>query len=158
MKVKVGNKIYDAEKEPIMIILSDVDKKNIANMNPECTKYCVYPDNLKKEKVSVFMQVDNLPEAEAKVIKKNPKPLPPPPPPPRTIVSEKERTKFQKFFGFKKPKPVTGLKLCDFHCNDKTLISVKEIRPGEYMPYYLEDLSKSEQIEWLKNNYTIKIK
>ncbi len=27
MKVKIGDKIYDAENEPIMIILNDSDKK-----------------------------------------------------------------------------------------------------------------------------------
>ncbi len=43
MKVKICDKIYDSEQEPIMVILSEVDKKNIANMHPEATKYCVYP-------------------------------------------------------------------------------------------------------------------
>jgi hypothetical protein len=43
MKVKVGNKIYDGEKEPIMVILADGDKENISNMHPDATKYCVYP-------------------------------------------------------------------------------------------------------------------
>ena len=105
-------------------------------------------DDLLNNKVSVFMEVNNL--SDDKVIKKNPKPPPTSPPPPRTIVRKKERTKFQKFFGFKKPKPVIGLKLCDFHCKNKTLISVKETRPGEYMLSYLEDLSKSEQIENIK--------
>ena len=43
MKVKVGNKIYDGEQEPVMVILSEGDKKNIANMHPDATKYCIYP-------------------------------------------------------------------------------------------------------------------
>ena len=43
MKVKVGNTIYDGEREPVMVILTDQDKKNIANMDLEATKYCVYP-------------------------------------------------------------------------------------------------------------------
>ena len=38
MKVKVGNKIYDGENEPVMVILSKGDKKNIANMIPSGTK------------------------------------------------------------------------------------------------------------------------
>ena len=29
MKIKIGNKIYDGEKEPVMVILTDQDKKNI---------------------------------------------------------------------------------------------------------------------------------
>jgi len=43
MKVKVGDKVYDSAEEPIMVILTDGDKKNIANMSPEATKYCSYP-------------------------------------------------------------------------------------------------------------------
>lgn len=43
MKVKVGNKIYDGEKEPVMIIINDGEKQQIADMHPDCTKYCVYP-------------------------------------------------------------------------------------------------------------------
>lgn len=44
MKVKVGNKIYDSEHEPVMVILSDQDRINIENMHPKANKYCVYPD------------------------------------------------------------------------------------------------------------------
>jgi len=43
MKVKVGSTIYDSEKQFIMAILSDADKKNIKNMNIERRKYCSYP-------------------------------------------------------------------------------------------------------------------
>jgi len=44
MKVKVGDKVYDGEKEPVMIILSEGNKQQIADMHPDATKYCVYPD------------------------------------------------------------------------------------------------------------------
>jgi len=43
MKVKVGNKIYDGEEEPVMIILTEQDKLNITTMLPEAVKYCAYP-------------------------------------------------------------------------------------------------------------------
>ena len=43
MKVKVGNKIYDGEKEPVMVILTAGEKEQIANMYPDATKYCIYP-------------------------------------------------------------------------------------------------------------------
>lgn len=43
MKVKVGNSVYDSDKEPIMVFLSKGERKQIANMHPEATKYCVYP-------------------------------------------------------------------------------------------------------------------
>jgi hypothetical protein len=46
MKVKVGSKIYDGEHEPVMVILSEEDKKNISNMLPEATKYCSFPDDV----------------------------------------------------------------------------------------------------------------
>ena len=44
MKVKVGNKIYDSNDEPVMVILSRREKEQIANMHPDTTKYCIYPD------------------------------------------------------------------------------------------------------------------
>ena len=48
MKVKIGDKIYDSEKEPIVVVLSDSDKMNITNMLPHCTKYCSFPNNCAK--------------------------------------------------------------------------------------------------------------
>ncbi len=56
MKVKIKNKIYDADKEPIMIILSEQDKINIAGMDKEHTKYCVYPTETSKEYLKEFME------------------------------------------------------------------------------------------------------
>ena len=44
MKVKVGNKIYDSNNEPVMVILSKGEKEQISNMHPDTTKYCVYPN------------------------------------------------------------------------------------------------------------------
>jgi len=44
MQVKIGDTIHStSEKEPIMIILDDQDKTNIANMEPGAHRYCVYP-------------------------------------------------------------------------------------------------------------------
>lgn len=50
MKVKIGNKIYNSNDEPIMLILEDEDKQNIANMIKSDTKYCVYPEEEKYTK------------------------------------------------------------------------------------------------------------
>lgn len=55
MKVKIGNKIYDSEKEPIMLILSDCDKKNISNMHPEADRYASYPEGSNSGKINVWM-------------------------------------------------------------------------------------------------------
>ena len=42
MKVKIGNKVYDSDDEPIMVMLDGTDIYSIANMIG--TKYCSYPD------------------------------------------------------------------------------------------------------------------
>ena len=57
MKVKIGEKIYNAEHQPIMIVLSDSDKLNISNMKHQ-TKYCAYPTDLcSKEEIEKFMEI-----------------------------------------------------------------------------------------------------
>lgn len=55
MKVKVRNKVYDGEKEPIMVILEPGDKENIKRMPAELTKYCMYPDHLDPEEIKEWM-------------------------------------------------------------------------------------------------------
>jgi hypothetical protein len=56
MKVKVGNKIYDGSNEPIMIIVSAGDRENIANMLPDCTKYCQYPNDIDQDIIEKWME------------------------------------------------------------------------------------------------------
>jgi len=60
MKIKIGQKIYDGKKEPIMIILTNRDKENIKNMAPSATKYCVYPDSISPIKIKEFMKTEDL--------------------------------------------------------------------------------------------------
>ena len=55
MKVKVGNKIYDATKEPIMVILSKGEQQQITDMHPDATKYCMYPNPGDPEKIKEWM-------------------------------------------------------------------------------------------------------
>ena len=57
MKIKVGDKIYDGEIEPIMVVLSEADKINIANMLPDATKYCHFPNNADMSDVDKFMEL-----------------------------------------------------------------------------------------------------
>lgn len=45
MKVKVGDTVYDGEKEPVMVVLSVQDKINIASMSSKDTKYCSFPSS-----------------------------------------------------------------------------------------------------------------
>ncbi len=56
MWVKVGKKVYSGDVEPVMVILSEKDKENIANMDPKATKYCEYPDSVPKEEIEKFMK------------------------------------------------------------------------------------------------------
>jgi hypothetical protein len=63
MKVKVGNTIYDGNIEPVMVILSNEDKENIANMTENAHCYCAFPDDEKwqendYEKIKDFMKID----------------------------------------------------------------------------------------------------
>jgi hypothetical protein len=55
MQVKVGDKIYDGEKEPVMVILADQDKENIKNMRPDNTKYCMFPDTWTEKEIKKWM-------------------------------------------------------------------------------------------------------
>lgn len=45
MKVKIGLEIFDPNDQPLMVILTDTDKSNIANMDPKFYKYCSFPDS-----------------------------------------------------------------------------------------------------------------
>jgi len=58
MKVKIGNKIYDSNNEPIMIILDNLDKDNIRSMPPEFYKYSAYPKGMSTSDVFKFMECD----------------------------------------------------------------------------------------------------
>lgn len=60
MKVKIKNTIYDAENEPIMLILSAQDRLNILAMKPNYTDYCAYPDSIPEDRITHFM--DETPE------------------------------------------------------------------------------------------------
>lgn len=64
MKVKIGNIIHDANNEPVMLILSDADKKNISSMLPEAELFCVYPDTLSQAQIEHFMEVDEDPKCD----------------------------------------------------------------------------------------------
>jgi hypothetical protein len=45
MKVKVGDTWFEPEVgSPVMVVLSDADKLNIANMAPMATKYAEFAD------------------------------------------------------------------------------------------------------------------
>lgn len=59
MKVKVGNKIYDSNEEPIMIILDDTDKENISKMHKDKYKFISYPSDMKVDDVKSWIKTEN---------------------------------------------------------------------------------------------------
>ena len=66
MKVKVGKRVSDSEKTPIMLVLDDEEKRGIANMLPEAHKIAFYDANEFEEKeIREWMQ---LPEAGGKTL------------------------------------------------------------------------------------------
>lgn len=60
MKVKIGDTVYDADDTPIMVILNDQDKANIAKLLPECYKYTCAPNTPEYtvEEMVVWMDED----------------------------------------------------------------------------------------------------
>ena len=55
MKVKVGDKIYTSEDQPIMVILTELDKRNITNMKPGDLLYSETPDGKSADEVLGWM-------------------------------------------------------------------------------------------------------
>ncbi|MFA5207273.1 MAG: hypothetical protein WC428_01190 [Candidatus Paceibacterota bacterium] len=63
MKVKIGDKIVDAENEPIMLIFSDEKErkavaKNIKDMATQALKYCTFPNEMLAADVVKFMKTE----------------------------------------------------------------------------------------------------
>lgn len=59
MKVKVGDRVYTSKDCPIMVILTEKDKFNIAHMSPEATKYAEFDDELGMTKEEKEQWMDN---------------------------------------------------------------------------------------------------
>jgi hypothetical protein len=58
MKVKIGDKIYDSREEPILLILSEEDKRNLERMDTEATKFLSFPDKMDLNEAKRFMEID----------------------------------------------------------------------------------------------------
>jgi hypothetical protein len=58
MKVKVGNFVFDAKYQPVMVILSSKDKEDIANMHANATLYLGAPEDMSEDEVISFMELD----------------------------------------------------------------------------------------------------
>lgn len=45
MKVKIGDQIFDSDKKPIMLVLSEEEKNMLYNMSPESNEFHIYPSD-----------------------------------------------------------------------------------------------------------------
>jgi len=63
MKVKIGDKIVDAENEPIMLIFSNSEERivianHLKNMPDDNLKYCMFNESTaSREEVKNFMKI-----------------------------------------------------------------------------------------------------
>lgn len=62
MKVKVGDKIFDANEEPIMMIFENQNEKetvigHLSDMIPDARRYCMFPLGMDEDKVREFMKI-----------------------------------------------------------------------------------------------------
>ena len=58
MKVKIGNTVFDGEDEPIMVILSALDKQNIADMAEAEARYACWPKGLDRDEMTAWVLDD----------------------------------------------------------------------------------------------------
>ena len=57
MRVKIKDTIYDADKEPIMLLLTAQDRLNIIGMHPDASYFCVYPNNMDQAEIDTFVEM-----------------------------------------------------------------------------------------------------
>ena len=57
MKVKIGSIIHDSNDEPIMVILSEEEKKLVRNIGDQ-VRFCSFPHKLDASAVMKFMRED----------------------------------------------------------------------------------------------------
>jgi hypothetical protein len=67
MRIKIANKWYTIEDRPLMVELTYEDKRNITNMDPEATKYCVWDTDL-----HASIEIEKWMHDEGKVVKYKP--------------------------------------------------------------------------------------
>lgn len=64
MKVKIGNKVYDPHKEPIMLIFENEEDRDsilsdLSQMAPDATKYCIFNEEIfDKKSIKEFMKTE----------------------------------------------------------------------------------------------------
>ena len=56
MRVKIRDNFFDSTKEPVMLIMSEEEKKLISQMAPEHFVFCTYPDGTPEEMIQEWMK------------------------------------------------------------------------------------------------------
>lgn len=56
MKVKIGDKTYDPNDQPIAVFLAGKDKENIANMPKESNMYCSCHESISTEQIREWLK------------------------------------------------------------------------------------------------------
>lgn len=74
MHVKVGDKIYKDQDQPVGIILTAQDRLNIMAMDPKRNFYCSFPNGTKEEVIKEFMTLPQPVETKPKRIAPAPAP------------------------------------------------------------------------------------
>jgi hypothetical protein len=57
VKIKIGDKMYLTDNEPVMLIFTDQDKANIAAIHKDCDRIAYMPDTWTTEQEEEFMEV-----------------------------------------------------------------------------------------------------
>lgn len=58
MRVKIGDRVYNSDDEPIMVILNGTEKWFVDTLDPDDNRFIVYPsDSLSEEEVEEFMKI-----------------------------------------------------------------------------------------------------
>ena len=58
MRVKIGNKWFDSNDEPVLIELNNHEKQLIRDMLPSNYLFCCYPTGMEAKKISDWMKDD----------------------------------------------------------------------------------------------------
>lgn len=59
MKIKVGDKVFNSDDQPIMVILEDYEKELIQQMSPKNARLCVFPEGHSTEEIQAFMKLED---------------------------------------------------------------------------------------------------
>ncbi|MDF2652911.1 MAG: hypothetical protein K0Q73_8716 [Paenibacillus sp.] len=56
MKVKIGNQLFDSNKQPIMVTFDEGEKELISSMRPEDKRFCSFPELSTVHEIEQFMK------------------------------------------------------------------------------------------------------